>query len=577
MELKLKQILAQIINDEFDVIFPASEIEFEYPKKTQYGDLSTNIAMRLSSKLKKAPIDIAKKIIEDFGNLDFIEKVEVAGNGFINFTIKTDWYLDRLQDIVNDPKYPVLNLGKGKKVIVEYSSPNIAKPFTIGHFRSTIIGDSIANILEFVGFAVYRDNHLGDWGTQFGKLIYAIKTWGNEKELDESKKPIKKLVELYVKFHKEAESDPKLEDYARAWFKKLEQKDEEAIKIWEKCINWSLKEFTRIYDLLGVKFTENNGYGYGESFFIDKVNVVIKALQQKNLLKKSRGAFIVEFNEETKLPPLMIIKKDGTTLYSTRDLATDRFRLEKYGKDIIIINEVGGEQKLYFQQIFETERLLGWFEKDQRYHKMHGLYRLKEGKMSTRKGRVIWLEDVLNEAIKRARQIMLDSKKEYSELELEEISRVVGIGALKWNDLKRQSHLDIVFDWDEILNLDGNSAPYMQYTYARANSILKEVSNIPRDLKVSANKLSDIEIAIIKMLVRFPDVVTSSAIEYAPNYIANYLFNLAQEFNKFYKMHHVLKESDQDLREFRIALTYGVSIVIKTGLNLLGISVLDKM
>ncbi len=580
MKEEIKNLISDAISNVFDVVLDLSEINIEIPKDKKYGDFSSNIAMQLAGKLKMPPIDIANKIIDNIGRSDHIKKVELAGSGFINFFISDEFYIKNLFEVLElKEDYGVINLGNHQKVIVEYSSPNIAKPFTIGHFRSTIIGDAVANILEFTGFTVFRDNHLGDWGTQFGKLIYAIKTWGDEEKIEKSRKPVSELVKLYVKFHKEAEKDTDIEDQGRIWSKKLEDGDKEARRLWKKCIDWSFKEFDKIYSLLNVKFTENNGRGFGESFFEDKIDDVIKDLKSAELLKKSKGAYIVEFDKKDNLPPIIIIRKDGATLYATRELATDKFRLQNYGKDIIIINEVGSEQKLYFRQIFKIEELLGWFKPSQRVHKMHGLYRLKEGKMSTRKGRVIWLEDVLNEAIKRAKKIMENSGKIYSDKELEKISQVVGIGALKWNDLKRQSHLDIVFDWDEILNLDGNSAPYIQYTYARASSILRKSNSSKfynlKNLKL--NNISDQEMKILKLINRFSDVVAKSAIDYAPNYIANYLFELAQEFNRFYKLYPVLAESDVSLKNFRLLLTQSVSLVIKNGLNLLGIEVVDKM
>jgi arginyl-tRNA synthetase len=472
-----------------------------------------------------------------------------------------------------------------KKVVVEYSSPNIAKPFTVGHLRSTIIGDAIANLLEANGWKVYRDNHLGDWGTQFGKQIYAIKTWGDEEKIEKSENPVKELVALYVKFHDEVEKSPELEDKAREWFKKLEDGNKEARRLWKKCIEWSLKEFKTIYEKLGIKFTENDGLGYGESFFEDKIKDVLDELNSKKLLRESEGARLVFFDKD-KYPPLMIMKKDGATLYATRDLATDKFRLEKY-PGAKIINEVGVEQTLYFRQLFEVEKMLGWVKEGQRIHIRHGHYRFNDEKMSTRKGNTIWLEDVLEEAVKGAEQLGSEGR---------EIAEQVGIGALKWNDLKRSSHLDIVFDWDEILNMQGDSGPYIQYTFARTQSVLskmisgKKKATSKKELSFARSDLAKLEaeeVGLLRTLSKFPEVVEEAgdlpamqdgkalqAGKFAPNILCNYLFDLAQKFNLFYQKHKIL-ESEKE--EFRIALTAAVGQVIKKGLNLLGIQAPERM
>ncbi len=449
--------------------------------------------------------------------------------------------------------------------------------------RSTIIGDAIANLLQHVGFEVFRDSHIGDWGTQFGKQIYAIKHWGNIDEISKSKNPVKELVALYVKFHEEAEKHTEIEDEARAIFKKLEDGDRETRDLWQKCIDWSFQEFDKIYEKLGVKISENNGRGYGESFFEDKMVPIIDELNEKKLLKESKGAKIVEFSDDKKLPPFMIMKQDGATLYSTRDLATDKFRLTnpRYGKDVKIINEVGAEQSLYFRQLFESEKMLGWVSEDQRVHVKHGLYRFKDMKMSTRKGNTIWLEEVLGEAEKRAKNL---GKKSSEDVDVS----AVGIGALKWNDLKRSSHLDIVFDWDEILNMQGNSGPYMQYTYVRCLSVLSrhpeaqpkdpDISPLDEILRSAQNDIpiNTDEITIMRQLAKFPEIVMSAALQYAPHYVSTYLYELGQKYNLFYQKNPILK-SEKGVKQLRLALTMATSQVIKTGLNLLGIQVVEKM
>src|SRR3990167_4052846 len=439
----------------------------------KFGDYTTTIAMQLGKKEQKDPFSIAEKIAQNIEIKDPIGSVKIIRPGFINFFLSKNSLQNELQTILqNEGKYGSSNKFKEKKVIVEYSSPNIAKPFTIGHLRSTIIGDAIANLLEFIGFQVFRDSHIGDWGTQFGKLIYAIKYFNEYsfEDIETSKNPLKELVNLYVIFHIRAENKPELEEEARKIFKKLEDGDKEIRALWQKCIDLSFQEFNKIYSKLGVKFTENNGCGFGESFFENKMKPILEELEKYEWYKDSKGAKIVKFPDD-KLQPFMIIKQDGATLYSTRDLATDKFRLtnSRYGKDVQIINEVGAEQSLYFRQLYETEKMLGWVNEGQRVHVKHGLYRFKDTKMSTRKGNTIWLEEVLEESRKRAQSL----GKKTSSKEDVDVS-AIGIGALKWNDLKRSSHLDIVFDWDEILSMQGNSGPYMQYTYVRCLSVLKD-------------------------------------------------------------------------------------------------------
>jgi len=542
----------------------------ERPENENFGDFASNVALTIFSDSKfKSPMELAEKITEKLRvstqKLEFIDRVEVVKPGFINFYLSKNYLFSQLKQILeNKEKFGSKNEDLNKKVVVEYSSPNIAKPFTIGHLRSTIIGNAIANLLQANGWEVFRDNHLGDWGTQFGKQIYAIKTWGDEKKIENSQNPVKDLVALYVKFHEEAEKNPELEDKAREWFKKLENGDLEAKRLWKKCVDWSWKEFEKIYRELGIKFTENGGLGYGESFFEDKIKPVIKELEDKKLLKKSEDAELIFYSND-KFPPLMIIKKDGATLYATRDLATDKFRLEKYSKDTLIINEVGNEQSLYFSQLFEAEKMLGWIKDGQRIHIKHGLYRFKDERMSTRKGNTIWLEDVLQEAVKRAKKLGSED---------ETIAEKVGIGAIKWNDLKRSSNLDIVFDWDEILNMQGDSGPYLQYVYARTQSVLSKMSENVSLQSISSFPLTSEELSLMRTVYRYPEVVKEAGEKFAPNILCNYLFDLAKKFNLFYQKCKIIGSKEQNSR---LSLTKAVGSVIKNGLNLLGISAPEKM
>jgi arginyl-tRNA synthetase len=562
---------------------PRSNIELEHPAELKFGDYSSNVAMQLFKQQDqfKSPRDLAAAIIKEIEqNLDDdspIEKIEVAGPGFINFYLSEKFFLAQLGKTLSG-EIEVKNLNKDKLAIVEYSSPNIAKPFTIGHLRSTIIGDAVANLLEFSGFEVKRDNHLGDWGTQFGKMIYALINLGegslekNIEVISNSEQPVKKLVELYVDFHAQAEEKPEMVDEARAWFKKLEDGDNQARELWQKCIDWSWKEFNQIYQQLNVPFNgefENGGRGFGESYFEDKMDDVVAELREKKMLSESEGAELVFFEDE-KYPPLMILKKDGSTLYATRDLATDKFRLNKYGKDVLIVNEVGGEQSLYFRQIFEVEKMLGWVKDGQRVHVGHGLYRFKEGKMSTRKGNVIWLAEVLAEAVNRAEEMAAGRTEEYEK---------IAIGALKWNDLKRAAHLDVTFDWDEILSMEGNSGPYVQYALVRARKVLQKAESEGEfDVRAVAEvDLKQQEKELLVKLDRFGEAVEKAATEYAPHHLCTYLFELAKNFSLFYTHCPILQAESDEQKMLRLGLTKAVAGVLEQGLGLLGIEKVERM
>ncbi|MFA6274384.1 MAG: arginine--tRNA ligase [Candidatus Paceibacterota bacterium] len=556
MQEKIKNLIKESLKN-----LGLEEVNFvvEHPEDLKNGDYSTNVAMISKISPEKIVEELKSALIrEDLGG--FIEKIEIK-NGFINFYLSKEFFVKSVGKILEQKEnFGRSNVGNKEKIIVEYSSPNIAKPFTIGHLRSTIIGDAISNILSFTGYEVIRDNHIGDWGTQFGKLIVAIKKWGNLEEIEKNDAPIKLLVDLYVKFHEEAEKEKTLEDEARAWFLKLEQKDSEATDIWKRCIEISKKEFKKIYKKLNVSPFNTE---HGESFFEDKMQEVLDDIKQKKLGKESEGAFIIEFPEEKKLSPLLLLKKDGSSLYGLRDLATDKWRKKEYGNEIKIINEVGSEQTEYFRQIFEAEKMLGYFKEGQRNHIAHGLYRFKDGKMSTRKGNVIWLEDIIEEAEKRAGEINEETKEE------------VAIGALKFNDLKRESLKDIVFDMEEILNIKGDSGPYLQYSYARAKSILEKAV---AEKVISSKKLPENwqTIDLEKMLYQFPEIVLRSAREFQAHHIATYLINLAREFSSFYGEGKIVDSKDET-SIYKVALTEAFSIVIKNGLHLLGIQALERM
>lgn len=542
-------------------------LSLEFPENEQFGDYSTNLAMVLAKEEGKNPkevaSEIAEKLKEDKNLAKIVSKIEIAGPGFINFYLSNEALQEELSKITQEgEKYPDLDLGKGKTVVIDYSSPNIAKRFGIGHLRSTVIGQALYNLYKTLGYKVIGDNHLGDWGTQFGALLFQI----TSQNLDPAKLSIDKLEELYVDFHKKEAIDPSLHEEAKKWFKKLEEGDNQSRKIWEEIVKTSLAEFERVYELLGVAID----YAYGESFYEDKMPAVIEELTTKNLILKSEGALVVELSG---MPPGIVVKTDGTTTYLTRDLATIRFRLGEWSPDLFIY-EVGADQILHFRQLFEIARLLGWVNKEEFVHVAHGLIRFSHGKMSTRRGETVELEDVLSEAVQRAKDIIEKSEtgRGLSEEEKEEVAKAVGIGAVKYFDLMHQPLTDIIFDWEKIFVLEGNSAPYLQYTVARTNSILAKAGK--KSSSKEAISLNSEELALLRGLVRFPETIVFAAKNYSPNLLANYIFDLAQKYNNFYNQHRIIGGENEN---FRLVLTKAVGYILKNGLEILGIETPEKM
>jgi arginyl-tRNA synthetase len=551
--------------------FDMPEISVEYPKNKDCGDYSVNIAMVLAKRIKEPPIKIANLLVSEMKlqKQESFEKIEAVEPGFINFFVSSKVLNSGLEKILKDKeKYGQSKIGKGKTIIIDYSSANIAKPFSVSHLRSTIIGQALYNLYSFLGYKTIGDNHIGDWGTQFGKLIYAIKRWGNEKEI--AKEPIKSLVALYVKFHKQAEKNPEIEEEARKWFKELERGNPEAKRLWKKCVRWSLKEFNKVYRILGVKID----LALGESFYEPMLKSVIKEALDKKVAEKSQGAVIIRYTKDS-LPPLMIRKSDGATLYATRDLATIKYRRAQF-KPYKIIYEVGVDQILYFKQLFWAAEFLGWGKRDDYIHVAHGMLRLETGKMRTRKGETILLEEILKEAFVKAKKIIDQKNSKFKTKEKEKIAQVIGIGAVKYNGLRMKPATNVIFKWEDALNLEGNSGPYLQYAYTRAKSILRK-SKIKK-IKLSQQKFKQIsEIQLLKQLIRFPAIIENAAESYKPNLICSYIFDLAQDFNSFYETTPVLKEKDENLRSMRLALVQAFAQVIKNGLELLGINVLERM
>ena len=568
----LQKAVKELQKEEVLPKFEIPEIKIEHPREKIYGDYATNIAIVIARKAGKNPMEIGEIIKSKVKSQKskVFDEIETAKPGFINFFLSKKALIKELKRALKEKeRYGSSKIGRGEKVIVDYSSVNIAKPFGVGHLRSTIIGQAVYNIYRFLGYKTIGDNHLGDWGAQFGKLIAAIKRWkkGN------TNLSIKELEELYVKFHKEAEGNPDLIEEGREWFKKLEKGDKEARRIWRNCIETSLKEFKRIYNLLGVKID----YALGESFYEPFLEEVIKEAENKGIAKKSRGALVIEY-PKSPLPPAMLLKSDGATTYFTRDLAAIKYRIERW-KPRLIIYEVGAEQRLHFRQLFKAVEMLGWVKpkRTKFVHIAHGLYRTKTGKFSTRRGQVIHLEEVLNEAILRAKEVIEKSGRGLPKKEKERIAKTVGIGAVKYNDLSEQPSKDIIFDWGKILNLKGNSGPYLQYTYARAQSVLKKAKTKIDARKIKAAPINKEEEGILRESYKFPEIIQEAAENFSPNIICNFIFQLSQKYNLFYDLHPIIKAKDVDKKNFRLALTLAVSQIVKTGLSLLGISTPEKM
>lgn len=541
--------------------------EVSVSKNSEHGDYSSSAPLKIAKLNGTNPIDEARVIAEKIRgyNVFGIERVEAVAPGFVNFFLSKDYLKSELFSIIKKgDDYGSSCDGEGKVMVIDYSSPNIAKSFGVGHLRSTIIGQAIYNIYRFLGWRCIGDNHLGDWGTQFGKLISQIKRNGLSNKVESL--TIGELEELYIAFHREAERNPDLIDEGRLYFKKLESGDEEAMKIWKSCVETSMREFNRIYEMLGVKIDMT----LGESFYTNIIGKVVNELKEKGLAKESRGALIVEFPED-RLPPLILVKSDGTSTYFARDLAVINYRIGEWNPSLIIY-EVGMDQSLYFKQLFETANMLGWGSKVNFIHIAHGLVRWKHGKFSTRKGETIHLESILIEAVKRAKEIIDSSgtSSGLSEDEELEVARMVGIGAIKYNDLSQHYSRDILFDWDKILNMKGNSGPYIQYTFARTEGVLqKSGGKVKADLELG--NFNTEELAVVRMVRHFPQMVEEAGRAFSPNIICNFLFDLAQNYNTMYSKHRIIGE------DARVAITAAVNQVLKNGLMLLSIEAPKRM
>lgn len=570
---KIKEDIEKVVK-ELGLPISTDEIKIEHPSEAKNGDYSTNIAMFLSQKEKTNPIELSKKITEKLNfnanKTDFIDKIEIAGPGFINFYLRSDFLLKEAEknNYEIELRQRLAEFGNGKTMVIDYSAPNIAKPFGIGHLRSTNIGQAIYNIYKILGWNCIGDNHIGDWGTQYGKLVAAIKHWVSaEQNLEDM--TVEDLEKIYVKFHKEAEIHPELIDEGRDWFAKLENGDKDAKEIWQKCINISLKEFDRVYDLLDVKIDNI----HGESFYEPMLNQVIMDIEKKGITKNSEGAVIVEF---TGMTPAMLKKSNGTTTYFTRDMATIKYRLNEWKPDLIIY-EVGVDQKLHFEQVFAAAKMMNWVPASGFVHVAHGLMRWPTGKFSTRKGDTIHLSDVIEKAVEKATEVAEKSAigKELHPEEKQEMINAVAIGAIKFNDLAQDPKKDIIFDWDRVMSLEGDSGPYIQYTYARCESVLRK-TNIKEQKNLGENViiLNDEELALTRELAKFEEKILEASTRFSPAVIAEYLLSVARKYNEFYGKHRIIDQKEENQRVF---LTKTTSNVMKYGLEILGIKTVERM
>jgi len=559
--MDIKEEIVSLIGKEVSLKKQEIRSLIEVPPNSNFGDYAFPCF-----KLGGHPVDEAGKLTAKLKKTKLIDRIEQKGP-YINFFIDKQKLAEIiLSKIFQDKKrYGSSSLGKNRHVVIDFSSPNIAKPFGVGHLRSTVLGNSLYKIHNFLGYKSVGVNHLGDWGTQFGKLIVAYKKWGREKQLQ--KEPIKYLLKLYVKFHRESEKNEELNEQARQWFKKLEDGNREALALWKTFRRLSIEEFNRIYEILDVKFD----YTQGESFYNKILPQTVEEVRKKEITKEDQDALVVDL-EKYGLPNLVILKSDGATTYATRDIAAALYRLRKFSPAKLLY-VVGSEQKLYWQQLFKTLELMGR-DPEKFTHINFGFMRFREKRMSTRKGEVIFLEEVLNKAVSLAEKII--NKKNPKLKNKKTVARQVGVGAVIFWDLKNDRINDVVFDWNKILDFEGETAPYAQYTHARACSILKKAEQ-GLSSKINFETFNQPEeIKLIKLLGNFPDIVSQSADHCKPHLLARYLINLAQSFNEFYHKCPVISEMKHVMKA-RLLLVNSVRQALANGLNLLGIDAPEEM
>ena len=568
-----KDKLAELLSGMIDGLETSDIREMiEIPPDSSMGDFAFP-CFRLAKTMRKAPQMIAADLAEKLAGNEAFSKVENV-NAYVNFCMTQAEVAGATVDAVikAGAAYGGSEEGNGKTVCIDYSSPNIAKPFHIGHIRSTVIGNSLYKIFDSLGYNVVRINHLGDYGTQFGKMIVAYRKWGSKEEVEAE--PIKSLLKYYVKFHEEAEKDPTLEDEARHTFTLLENGAEEETSLWQWFRDESLKEFNYVYDLLGITF---DSYA-GESFYSDKMDRVVDILESKGLLKDSDGTQIVDLSEYN-MTPALIKKKDGSTLYITRDLAAVLYRKETYDFDKCIY-VVASQQNLHFQQLFKIVSLMGFDWADKCIHVPFGMVSLEDGTMSTRKGKVVFLLDVLTKAIEKTKEVI--AEKNVAEEDIDQTAKDVGIGAVMFQELSNNRIKDYVFSWDKVLNFEGETGPYVQYTHARACSVLRNAGasaeavlngTAKPDMKYITGEAA---YELVKAIASFPEVVQDAAAKYEPSVVTRHIIDVAQFFNKFYHDEHILVDNEEE-KQAKLALVYAAKQTIANGLALLGIAAPERM
>ena len=552
-----KKKIAELIKEHVDLDLDKIEGLIEIPPRPEMGDYAFP-CFQLAKVMRKAPNMISGELAENI-NKDGFEKVEQLGP-YVNFFVdKGVFSKNTIEKVLEEgDNYGASNIGEGKNVCVEYSSPNIAKPFHVGHLFTTAIGNALYKMYKKEGYNAIGINHLGDWGTQFGKLISAYHRWVDEEALEAD--PIKELLRIYVKFHDEAEG--------RAYFKALENGDPEAEALWKRFRDLSLKEFERVYDILGVNFDSYNG----EAFYNDKMDVVVNELKEKKLLVESNGAQVVML-EDYNMPPCIVLKADGASIYATRDLAAAMYRKKTYDfyKSIYV---VGTPQALHFKQVFKVLELAGHEWANDCVHVGFGLVKFADRKLSTRKGEVVLLDDLIRESVEKTLEVINEKNPELENKE--EVAKKIGVGAVIFTYLKNSREKDIVFDWKEILSFDGETGPYVQYAYARAKSILRRAEGISKEVDYS-KLASKEEFELVKTLDNFKNQILLALDKLEPSIVTRYTIEVAKAFNKFYNAHSILNLEDEVLKATRLKLVEASAQVIKNGLDLLGIDVVEKM
>ena len=568
--IDFKSIIAEAISKVVNIDKAEIEKSIEKPKGSNNGDYAFP-CFRLAKDLHKAPPMIANDIKENIQVEEKqITKIEVAG-GYLNFFINKEILVKEvLNEMATSDEYGKSTVGNGKNVIVDYSSPIIAKPFHIGHLRSTVIGAALYKIYKYLGYNVTGINHLGDYGTQFGKLIEGYKLWGNEYNIEEN--PIDELTKIYIRINQACKEDEQVLENCRNNFKKLEDGDKYCVEVWQKFKELSLKEFQKVYDLLGSKFDSWNG----EAFYSDKMAEIVDILEKSGKLVESEGAKIIDLEDKGINTPCIIEKSNGSSTYATRDLAAIMYRARTYDFDKALYL-TSYEQALHFKQVFEVTKLLGLDEKytNGLEHVSFGMVLLPTGKMSTREGTSVKLSELLNESISRAKAIIEEKNPDLKNKD--EVARKVGVGAVIFNDLANSRIKDEIFDWDTILNFQGETGPYIQYTYVRTKSVVEKAGGVPDISEVNTELLQDeYSIRLAKLIYEFEDVLVQVTDKNEPSILSRYLIDVAKAYSNFYNENKIINE-DKALQDARVYLTYSVGRILKTGAGLLGIEMPDKM